>query len=136
MISNRSMPPGIFIPELAYPDVADAAAWLCRAFGFRERLRIGNHRIQLIFGEGSCVVIEGDSSPSDDRHRVMVRVENVDAHCEQARHAGAAIVAMPADHPYGERQYAATDPAGHRWVFSQSIADSDPASWGGELVQP
>lgn len=32
------------------------------------------------------------------------------------------------------RQYAATDPAGHRWSFSQSIADVDPSAWGGELV--
>jgi hypothetical protein len=46
MITNRSMPPGTIIPELAYPDVREAARLLCRAFGFRERLRIANHRVQ------------------------------------------------------------------------------------------
>ena len=38
------------IPELAYPDVRAAVDWLVRAFGFVERLRIGNHRAQLTFG--------------------------------------------------------------------------------------
>ena len=46
MSTNRSMPPGTVIPELAYADVVAAARWLCDAFGFRERLRIGTHRIQ------------------------------------------------------------------------------------------
>ncbi len=35
-----------------------------------------------------------------------------------------------------ERQYSALDIGGHRWTFSQSVVDSDPASWGGELVKP
>jgi uncharacterized glyoxalase superfamily protein PhnB len=39
----------------------------------------------------------------------------------------------PVDYPYGERQYSAVDPGGHVWTFSESIADVDPASWGGEL---
>lgn len=38
------------------------------------------------------------------------------------------------DHPYGERQYVAEDPGGHRWTFSQSLVDVDPASWGGTPV--
>ena len=28
----------------------------------------------------------------------------------------------------------AEDPGGHHWTFSQSIADVDPAEWGGVLV--
>ena len=38
----------------------------------------------------------------------------------------------PTDFPYGERQYSVEDPGGHRWTFSQSIADVDPRTWGGE----
>ena len=45
--------------------------------------------------------------------------------------AGAQILRPPADHPFGERQYTAVDIGGHRWTFSQTIADVDPASWGG-----
>ena len=56
MIANRSMPTASVIPTRAYPDVAEAVAWLCDAFGFRERLRIGNHRAQLVFGDGAMVV--------------------------------------------------------------------------------
>jgi hypothetical protein len=43
-------------------------------------------------------------------------------------------VSPPTDYRYGERQYTAKDVGGHRWTFSQSIADVDPADWGGELV--
>jgi len=28
------------------------------------------------------------------------------------------------------------DAGGHRWTFSQSVDDTDPASWGGELIDP
>ena len=42
MKTNRSMPPAVIIPELSYPDVREAVEWLCRTFGFTERLRIGS----------------------------------------------------------------------------------------------
>jgi uncharacterized glyoxalase superfamily protein PhnB len=132
---NRSMPPGVVIPELAYPDVRAAVDWLCRSFGFVERLRIGNHRAQLAFGEGSMIVTgPSNHNPADFAHAVMVRVANVDAHYEQARQAGVRILNPPTDYPYGERQYTAEDLGGHRWTFSQTIADVDPASWGGVLI--
>ena len=37
-------------------------------------------------------------------------------------------------YPFGERQYSAQDPFGHRWTFSQSVADVDPRDWGGSLA--
>ena len=139
MIPNRSVPAATVIPELAYADVGEASAWLCRAFGFRERLRIGDHRAQLVFGDGAMIVIElGDSpAPEADRgtHAMLVRVEDADGHHDQAARAGARILDPPTDYPYGERQYNAEDLGGHRWTFSQSIADADPADWGGELVE-
>ena len=66
----------------------------------------------------------------------MVRVENVDAHYQTALAAGAGILSEPADHPYGERQYTVTDLAGHRWMFTQSIADVAPEDRGGSTVNP
>ena len=126
------MPPGDVIPVLAYPDVHAAASWLCAAFGFRERLRIGDHRIQLLVGSGSLVVRDGAASPSGDS--VMVRVADARAHAAIAEAAGARILQPPTDHPHGERQYSCEDPHGHRWTFSQTIADSDPADWGGVMV--
>ncbi|WP_109126607.1 VOC family protein [Dyella sp. C11] len=136
MITNRSMPPGVIIPELAYDDVIVASEWLCRALGFRERLRIGDHRVQLTFDGASIVVTErlSDDAPGDTTHAVMVHVADVDQHHAQAKAAGAQILQPPTDYPYGERQYALEDPGGHRWKFSQSIADVDPGLWGGTLI--
>ncbi|PXV54154.1 Uncharacterized conserved protein PhnB, glyoxalase superfamily [Dyella jiangningensis] len=135
MITNRSMPPGIIIPELAYPDVLEAAAWLCRALGFRERLRIADHRVQLIYEGASIVVTELPNGQAvDHAHAVMVHVADVDRHHAQASAAGARVLHPPTDYPYGERQYSLEDIGGHRWKFSQTIADADPAQWGGTLM--
>ena len=136
--ANRSMAPGGVLPELGYADVAAAVAWLCSTFGFTERLRIGNHRVQLRAGSGSVIVVSGPPAPPEGAfatHSVMVAVDDVDAHFEQARRSGAAILSTPTTFPYGERQYGAVDLGGHRWKFSQTVADVDPADWGGELVQ-
>jgi uncharacterized glyoxalase superfamily protein PhnB len=133
------MPRSTIVPVLRYADVRGASDWLCAAFGFTERLRIGEHRIQLSCGDGWLVVREGgdiDDDPTEGgfpTHVVMVRVEDVDAHHERARAHGARILEPPTDWPYGERQYAAQDPAGHRWTFSQTLADVDPATWGGTV---
>jgi uncharacterized glyoxalase superfamily protein PhnB len=131
--SNRSIPQASVIPTLAYPNVTEAADWLCDAFGFRVRLRIGDHRVQLVYGDGAVVVTRGEGGNAG--HGLLVRVEDADAHCAQAAAVGARILDEPTDHPYGERQYNAEDLGGHRWTFSQSIADVDPADWGGELVE-
>lgn len=136
--SNRSMPPGVIIPELAYPDIDAAAAWLCHTFGFQERLRIGSHRAQLVYGQESVIVVERSGKPPDDAppmtHALMVQVADVDGHYAHAQQAGAQILSPPETYPYGERQYAAADLGGHVWTFSQSVADVAPETWGGQLV--
>lgn len=131
MLTNRSIPRRTVIPELAYPDVGEAIDWLCGAFGFTLRLRIANHRAQLNVGEGAVVLTEQRAANGRDSHSVMVRVENVDRHHERASQHGARVLLSPADHSYGERQYSVEDFAGHRWNFSQSIADVAPEEWGG-----
>jgi len=133
MLSNRSVPPCTVIPVLSYPDVGFAADWLSKAFGFTVRLRIANHRIQLKAGDGCIVVAEGNA-PVDSAHLVMVRVPDVNSHHERSRQQGARILAPPADHPYGERQYNVPDFAGHCWTFTQSVADVAPEQWGGISV--
>ena len=130
---NRSMPPGVVIPELPYPDVREAVVYLCRSFGFIERLRIGNHRAQLTFGAGSIVVTQAKNSPAS--FSVMVRVDHIDDHYAHAKQSGAHIISLPTDYPYGERQYTAQDIAGHRWIFSQTLEDVDPSVWGGILSE-
>lgn len=131
---NRSIPESVVMPVLVYADVRAAVAWLGAAFGCVERLRIGDHRAQLALGGGHIVATDGPSAGAA-RSMVLVRIADVDAHHRRAEAAGARIVAPPADHMYGERQYTAEDLAGHRWTFSQTIADVDPASWGGVLLR-
>lgn len=64
-------------------------------------------------------------------HAIMVRVPDVDAHFSHARERNAWILHDPTDYPYGERQYEVEDLGGHRWTFSQTIADVAPEQWGG-----
>jgi len=139
---NRSIPASAVIPVLIYPDVREAVDWLGTAFGFVERVQIGeNHRSQLSVGEGAVIV--GDvrnerrpPRPGEVTHSVMVRVHDVDAHCERARAHGARILMEPTSFEYGERQYTAEDPAGHQWTFSETLADVAPEEWGGISVAP
>ena len=110
------------------------------AFGFVERIRIGeSHRSQLSFGDGAVIVgdAHGDHRPprrGEVTHSVMVRVDDANAHCERARAHGARIAMEPTNIEYGERQYTAEDPAGHRWTFNETIADVAPEEWGGTTV--
>jgi uncharacterized glyoxalase superfamily protein PhnB len=134
MFFNRSVPPCTVIPVLIYPDPSAAAAWLSAAFGFTVRLRVGNHRIQMKVGHGCLTIAEGDAVP-DRSHLIQVRVEDARAHSDRARQHGAVILSEPTDHEYGERQYDAKDFHGHRWNFTETIADVEPERWGGTSVE-
>jgi uncharacterized glyoxalase superfamily protein PhnB len=140
MKPNRSIPNATVIPVLIYPDVREAADWLCACFGFVERLFIGeNHRAQLEFAGGALILGDAHGDRRAPRqgevsHSVMARVEDARAHCEHAREHGARIVGEPTDYPYGERQYHAEDPWRHQWTFSQTLADVAPEDWGGTSI--
>jgi uncharacterized glyoxalase superfamily protein PhnB len=140
--SNRSIPPATVIPVLPYPSVRQAVEWLCDVFGFRERLRIAEHRAQLVFGGGAVIVaeyIDPERRPlagvDHVSHLVMVRIDDVQRHYEHVLARGAEVLKQPVDHFYGERQYEVRDIGGHRWTFSQTLFDADPAEWGGPDVQ-
>ena len=140
MRSNRSIPTATVIPVLSYPSVRDAVAWLGAAFGFIERVRIGeDHRAQLSVGDGAVIVADtgGNRRPPDATvitHSVTVRVADVRAQWEQALREGATVVMESTEFPFGERQCTVQDPWGHQWTFSQTIADVAPEEWGGETI--
>jgi uncharacterized glyoxalase superfamily protein PhnB len=142
MRPNRSIPQATVVPVLIYPDVRAAVEWLGAAFGFAERVRIGeDHRAQLSFGDGAVIVadVRSDRRPpraGESTHSVLVRVDDARAHCEHAREHGARILMEPTDFEYGERQYAAEDLAGHQWTFSETLGDVEPETWGGISVAP
>jgi uncharacterized glyoxalase superfamily protein PhnB len=144
MLVNRTTGSASIVPELVYSDVEAAIDWLCEAFGFTELWRAGGHRARLAFGNGVVIVADHDPThgravpePSNVRSfAVMVKVDDVDAHHDHARSTGAHISSPPTDYPYGERQYSATDIAGHCWIFTQAIADVAPEDWGGTSKTP
>ena len=132
-------------PMLSYEDVAAAADWLCSAFGFTEAFRIDEGgrvtHAELRFGDG--VVMAGWPGPhyqSPKHHAeacedartwlatpfvvdgVHVIVDDIDAHCERARAAGATILSEVEDNvEAGQRQYRVADLEGHRWMFAQPL---------------
>jgi uncharacterized glyoxalase superfamily protein PhnB len=132
--TNRSVPPSPVIPVLDYPDAAVAADWLVRAFGFRVRLRIGeHHRVQLRAGDAHVIVTDhGRRQPAGAS--VLLRVDDAAALHDRAVAAGATVIDPLTDHVYGERQCTLLDPGGHRWTLSQTLADVDPLDWGGAPV--
>lgn len=150
MVVNRSAAPGPIAPSLVYEDVGTAINWLCETFGFVERFRYGPEGnlagAQLAVGEGAVFLVgprQGQSPGWGDQatfrpprsgevtHDVNVQVVDVDSHFEQTRRSGAHILSAPETYPFGERQYTVEDLGGHRWTFTQSVADVAPEDWGG-----
>jgi PhnB protein len=132
------------VPMLAYENAAAAIEWLERAFGFREdpderytdaEGTVGHAQLQtgggLIF---LATPTKDYESPVHHRETceaaatwskvpwvidgVQVEVDDVDAHYERAKAAGARLLTPIRDQPYG-RLYNAEDLEGHRWMFIQ-----------------
>jgi uncharacterized glyoxalase superfamily protein PhnB len=120
-------------PYLLYEDAGAALGFLARAFGFEETRRnvssegrVGHAEMSYRGGE---IHLGQPNQPSSPRRYggttvlLYVYVDDVDAHCERARAAGAEIIDEPADQPYGERRYHCRDAEGHSWYFAQSLDD-------------
>jgi uncharacterized glyoxalase superfamily protein PhnB len=143
VLTNRSAPPATVTPVLVYADVRAAVAWLESAFGFEERVRIGDtHRAQLRVGADGAVVVAdvgGDrAAPGEGgtTHLVKVRVPEVDAAFARARDAGARVVEELTTWEYGERSGVVEDIGGHRWELTQTVRDVEPEEWGGTTIAP
>jgi uncharacterized glyoxalase superfamily protein PhnB len=143
VLKNRSAPPVTVTPVLIYPDVRAAVAWLEAAFGFEERVRIGDsHRSQMRVGSDGAVVIADTRrdwvAPGEGvaTHVVKVRVPDVDAAFARARDCGARVLEELETYEYGERSGVLEDPAGHRWELTQTVRDTAPEEWGGTTVAP
>ncbi len=128
---------------LIYPDVRAAVSWLEAAFGFEERVRIGDsHRAQLRVGSDGAVVVadvRGDQvAPSDGvvPHLLKERVPGVDAAISRARDCGARVVEELRTYEYGERSGVVEDLGGHRWELTQTVRDTAPEDWGGTTIAP
>lgn len=122
-------------PMLPYNDAPAAIDFLCNAFGFSESFRmamddgrVGHAELKL----GSSVLMLASAFPefglvsaadvTEHHCQLHCSVQDVDAHCNAARAAGATIVSEPEDQNHGNRTYRAIDLEGHRWMFSQPVA--------------
>jgi uncharacterized glyoxalase superfamily protein PhnB len=133
------------VPFIGYENAAAAIDWLDRTFGFTE------NRSARYEEEGTITHAELDlggatiylSTPRDYVNPVHLRetselarrahdnpwvidghfveVDDVDAHYERARAAGATILRQPEEPGSGYRIYAAEDLEGHRWMFGQPV---------------
>ena len=121
-------------PYLLYEDVAAALEWLAKAFGFRERMRLPGPdgkiaHAEMVLADG--LIMMGCPGPTYQNPKrvghvtqhLYVYVDDVDAHCGQARRAGAAVFEEPQDQFYGDRRYGAADQEGHHWYFAQHVRD-------------
>jgi uncharacterized glyoxalase superfamily protein PhnB len=121
--------------QVFYRDPWAALDWLEKAFGFERSMVISDRdgrlgHAQMRFGDGYIMVgsewAEFIASPASvggkNTQSIHVQLQDgIDAHCERARAAGAAILQEPADQFYGDRTYRARDVEGHMWTFAQSV---------------
>jgi len=146
MLKNRSVPADIILPHLTYQNVADAMAWLTKVFGFSEHYRYGEpggqvDGAQMHLGDAWIMLNRarpGRASPAQagcDTQSLTVFVEDVDAHYETAKSAGASIVEDLHETEYGERQYGVEDLEGHHWLFSRHARDVSPDEWGATVAR-
>jgi uncharacterized glyoxalase superfamily protein PhnB len=142
------MPEQRVIPMLSYEDVAGAADWIAKAFGFQETGRWSDEdgRVTHLNMElDGGIVMLGYPSPeyqSPKRHAeiceharkwsktpyvvdgVLVSVKDIERHYEGAKGAGARILSeLEADAGIGKK-YRAEDVEGHRWMFTEAGAGS------------
>jgi PhnB protein len=127
------------IPYLLYSDAPAALEFLCRAFGFQERDRVSGPEGTILHAEigyrdnvvmlATAVPDMGHTSPKDltGLHTLVVcYVDDVDAHHDRAKAAGAKILSEPEDQFYGDRTYRALDPEGHAWHFHTHVREVPP----------
>jgi uncharacterized glyoxalase superfamily protein PhnB len=124
------------IPILVYEDIEAAHDFLVGTFGFTSgglhrtedgtvihgEVRIGDAAIWLhaVTEEHQMATPRGSAQSHGG---LEVIVDDVDAHYERSKAAGAEIDRAPTDQAYGLREYGVRDPENHRWWFSTPLAD-------------
>ncbi len=134
------------VPMLSYEDAGRAADWIAEAFGFEEtgRWTDGEGRathVNMEFDGGMFMLGWPSPDYQSPKHHaevcvharlwsevpyvvdgVLVNVDDIDAHFQRAKEAGATILSELEDNPgVGQRQYRAEDIEGHRWMFAQRL---------------
>ena len=130
---------------VCYRDARAAFRWLEEAFGFEPLFVILMPDGNLAHSEmtyGHSVVMVGNEWSAEHKspaslggmntqtvHVQLAEGDDIDAHCERARKAGATIIAAPETQFYGDRTYRAKDPEGHIWTFGVTVERKSPEEW-------
>jgi len=139
MIQNRSVPTDTLIAHLAYDDVDAAAAWLGEHFGAVELFRYGGDPPQGVqMRIERAVVMLGQTRPGRMSplkaggwtQTLSIFRDDVESLCARLKAAGVTIAEDLNQTQYGEQQFVAEDPEGHRWLFARHVRDVAPAEWG------
>jgi uncharacterized glyoxalase superfamily protein PhnB len=132
-------------PYLLYHSCEDALDWLSRAFGFEEVLRYTGEEGYVSHAEmklGDAHIFMGNPgngyrNPKEQGRETVglyVYIDDVDAHFERARAAGATIREELTDQEYGDRRYTVYDPEGHCWYFATQLKQVAPDEWGATVA--
>ena len=120
------------MPYLLYEDAEAAVEFVTGAFGFREVDRAigaaGGVHVELEVEPGGGRIYLGQppagfQNPATVGRTSLVHVlvDDVDAHHDRAKAAGATIVEELTDTPFGHRRYTCDDLQGHEWSFAQVV---------------
>ncbi len=143
MQKNRSVPTDTVLPHIRYRNVPEAIVWMSRVFGFAEHYRYGDPVSGAQMRLGHAWVMfktaePGSATPAElgyGTQSLTIFVEDVEAHFDRAKAAGARIIEELNETVYGELQYAALDLDGHHWLFSRHARDLSPDEWGATMAQ-
>jgi uncharacterized glyoxalase superfamily protein PhnB len=140
LISNRSVPSDTVLPHIEYRDLQEAIVWLSKVFGFVEHYRYGNpvSGAQMRVGNAWIMLRQArrEETPKElgfGTQSLTVFMEDVVAHFQRAKSAGATIVEDLQETEYGELQYGAEDLDCHHWLFSRHARDVSPEHWGASV---
>jgi uncharacterized glyoxalase superfamily protein PhnB len=126
-----------FQPSVIYQDPKAAMRWLEAAFGFEVAIYIEDETggfVHCQMRHGDALISVGQEWSDEFKSPLKLGGKNtqltsltidtdLDAHCAQARAAGAVIVAEPETQFYGDRTYRCRDPEGHHWSVGQSVEE-------------
>ncbi|MEA2650117.1 MAG: hypothetical protein QOG61_2552 [Candidatus Binataceae bacterium] len=128
------------VPAMRYRDARAAIEWLCKAFGFEQRLVVPGAtdsvivHAQIVFDNGMIMLasMSGKEPGHSEFDRLMkhpdeiggcetqsayIIVPDADTHYAHAKAAGAQILLDIKDQDYGGRGYTCRDLEGHIWSF-------------------
>lgn len=117
------------VPYFGYQDAAAALRWLAAAFSFVKTQEFPGPdgtimHAEMSFGAGVLMLGTGTDEQREQSswHRpagrgIYICVNDLDAHYERAKSAGAQIVREPEDTEFGTRRYRVLDPEGYEWSF-------------------